>query len=99
MITPNDAPKFMLRLPADLHSRIKGWAVKNSRSMNAEIVSTLEEKYPKPVEPESVNERLADAAFAVAASWTAALKAIGQDPSTNKPLQSLLKELEDAGRI
>lgn len=40
--------KFMLRLPAGMRDRIKAVADKNGRSMNAEIVATLEEAYPVP---------------------------------------------------
>lgn len=42
--TLND--KFMLRLPDGMRDRIKAAAEANNRSMNAEIVATLEEKYP-----------------------------------------------------
>jgi len=38
--------KFMLRLPDGMRDRIKLAADANNRSMNAEIVATLEEKYP-----------------------------------------------------
>lgn len=37
--------KFMLRLPDGMRDRIKAAAEANSRSMNAEIVATLDEKY------------------------------------------------------
>jgi hypothetical protein len=40
--------KFMLRLPPGMRDRIKAVADRNGRSMNAEIVSTLEETYPLP---------------------------------------------------
>lgn len=40
--------KFMLRLPDGMRERIKAAAEANNRSMNAEIVATLEEKYPAP---------------------------------------------------
>ncbi|MDK3020956.1 Arc family DNA-binding protein [Pseudodonghicola flavimaris] len=40
--------KFMLRLPDGMRGRIKAAAEANNRSMNAEIVATLEEKYPAP---------------------------------------------------
>ncbi len=40
--------KFMLRLPDGMRDRIKAAAEGNNRSMNAEIVATLEEKYPAP---------------------------------------------------
>ncbi len=39
--------KFMLRLPDGMRERIKSMAEKNNRSMNAEIVSALEEMYPE----------------------------------------------------
>lgn len=38
----------MLRLPDGMRERIKAVAAANNRSMNAEIVATLQEKYPEP---------------------------------------------------
>lgn len=38
--------KFVLRLPDGMRDRIKAAAEAANRSMNAEIVATLEEKYP-----------------------------------------------------
>ena len=38
----------MLRLPDGMRDRIKAAADANNRSMNAEIVATLEQKYPPP---------------------------------------------------
>ncbi|SFB82155.1 Arc family DNA-binding protein [Tropicimonas isoalkanivorans] len=38
--------KFMLRLPDGMRERIKKAAESNNRSMNAELLATLEEKYP-----------------------------------------------------
>lgn len=35
-------------MPPDLKARVKAAAEANNRSMNAEIVATLEEKYPPP---------------------------------------------------
>lgn len=44
---PSDiADKFMLRMPDGLRDRIAYAAKANNRSMNSEIVTTLEEKYP-----------------------------------------------------
>ncbi|WP_313610415.1 Arc family DNA-binding protein [Rhizobium sp.] len=44
---PNDElDKFLLRMPDGLRERIKDMAAANNRSMNAEIVSTLEDCYP-----------------------------------------------------
>lgn len=44
----NLAERFQVRMPTGLRHRIKAAADANNRSMNAEIVSTLEEKYPEP---------------------------------------------------
>ncbi|QCP86504.1 Arc family DNA-binding protein [Cereibacter sphaeroides] len=38
--------QYMLRLPDGMRDRIKAAAEANNRSMNAEIVATLEERYP-----------------------------------------------------
>lgn len=46
--------QYLLRLPSDLRDRIKEAASTNTRSMNAEIVATLEEAYPAPVEEDQV---------------------------------------------
>ena len=45
-----DQDKFVLRLPDGMRDRIKAVPDKNNRSMNAEIVATLETKYPAPIE-------------------------------------------------
>ena len=42
--------RYMLRLPDGMRDRIKAAAEANSRSMNSEIVATLEEKYPAPID-------------------------------------------------
>lgn len=47
--TTRMSDKFMLRLPDGMRDRIKLAADKNGRSMNAEIVVTLEKAYPVPV--------------------------------------------------
>lgn len=41
--------QFVVRFPDGLRDRIREEAEKSGRSMNAEIVATLEEKYPVPV--------------------------------------------------
>ncbi|MES2665421.1 MAG: Arc family DNA-binding protein [Pseudomonadota bacterium] len=43
-----ESDKFMLRLPEGMRDRIKAAADQNGRSMNAEIVATLDERYPSP---------------------------------------------------
>lgn len=46
--TNRESDRFMLRLPDGMRDRIKAAAEANNRSMNAEIVATLQEKYPEP---------------------------------------------------
>lgn len=41
--------KFVLRLPDGMRDRIKSAATANNRSMNAEIVALLEERFPPPL--------------------------------------------------
>ncbi len=43
-----ESDKFMLRLPDGMRDRIKAVADANNRSMNAEIVATLDKKFPAP---------------------------------------------------
>lgn len=45
-IQPQD--KYVVRFPDGMRDRIKAAAEANNRSMNAEIIATLEEKYPAP---------------------------------------------------
>lgn len=45
--------QFIVRLPDGMRDRIKVAADANNRSMNAEIVATLQEKYPAPADPEA----------------------------------------------
>ncbi|TBN47557.1 Arc family DNA-binding protein [Paracoccus sediminis] len=41
-----ESDKFMLRLPEGMRNRIKSVAEANNRSMNAEIIATLEDAFP-----------------------------------------------------
>ncbi|RQP04844.1 MAG: Arc family DNA-binding protein [Paracoccus sp. BP8] len=41
------------RMPADLKARIEAAAEANNRTTTAELVATLEEKYPAPADPMS----------------------------------------------
>jgi hypothetical protein len=50
--------QYMLRLPDGMRDRIRAAAERNNRSMNAEIVATLEEKYPPLPDAESVLRRI-----------------------------------------
>lgn len=43
---PQPQDKYVLRMPDGLRGRIKRVAADNNRSMNAEIIATLEERYP-----------------------------------------------------
>ncbi|MEH6721029.1 MAG: Arc family DNA-binding protein [Aurantimonas endophytica] len=43
-----NSEQFQLRMPDGMRERIRTAAESNDRSMNAEIVATLEEKYPAP---------------------------------------------------
>jgi len=57
--SPSDlADKFMLRLPDGMRERIKASALRNNRSMNAEIVSCLEEKCLGVVRRETVINKI-----------------------------------------
>lgn len=42
------AERFQIRLPEGMRDRIRAAAVENGRSMNAEIIDTLEQAYPDP---------------------------------------------------
>jgi hypothetical protein len=49
-VQPQD--KYVLRMPEGMRDRIKRAADLNNRSMNAEIISVLEERFPPPPEIE-----------------------------------------------
>lgn len=55
MSTGRDSDKFMLRMPDGLRDRIKAAADTSGRSMNAEIVAVLLERFPDPDEQVSVS--------------------------------------------
>jgi hypothetical protein len=54
--TSRESEKYVLRLPAGMRERIKAAATRNNRTMNAEIVAVLEEKFPAP----TISQYLAD---------------------------------------
>lgn len=56
--TGRGSERFIVRLPDGMRHRIRMAAAANGRSMNAEIVATLAEKYP---EPRSLDEVFAKA--------------------------------------
>lgn len=45
--TQKETDKFMVRMPTDLHQKIKISAAQNRRSMNAEVVFHLSEAFEK----------------------------------------------------
>lgn len=48
MIYKEDEAQFHLRLPHDIHAKIKERAKMNNRSLTAEILATIEESLSKP---------------------------------------------------
>ena len=48
MYSKYDEAQFHLRLPHELHAKIKQRAKMNNRSINSEIVATMEESLAKP---------------------------------------------------
>jgi hypothetical protein len=69
------ADQFPLRLPDGLRDRIKAEAAAANRSMNAEIIATLEREYP---EPPPLDERLGDLLVTLG---TLAAQAEGETPT------------------
>jgi len=52
---PSDlAERFQIRMPKGLRDRIAAAAKDNNRSMNSEIIDTLEKKYPIPRDDEAL---------------------------------------------
>lgn len=54
--TPQNQDKYVVRFPDGLRDRIRDAAAANNRSMNAEIVATLERAYPPPRAPITVRD-------------------------------------------
>ena len=52
----------MLRLPDGMRDRIKTVAASNNRSMNAEIIATLEAAYPQPKPVSNLEDVIAQVA-------------------------------------
>lgn len=48
MINKEDEAQFHLRLPHEIHAKIKQRAKMNNRSINAEILATLEDSLSRP---------------------------------------------------
>lgn len=47
MYSKYDEPQFHLRLPHELHAKIKQRAKMNNRSLNSEIIAAIEESFDK----------------------------------------------------
>lgn len=73
--------KIVIRVPDGLRDRIAETAKRNGRSMNAEVVAALEEKYP----PDSINVE-------VLAKFLESLAGISA-PDGNKKLQSQINDM------
>jgi|GEM_PF-1573514 plasmid stability protein len=57
-MTSRESDKVMLRLPDGMRNRIKAAAAANKRSMNAEILSLLDQAFPEPVDDAAAMEML-----------------------------------------
>ncbi|MBO9108729.1 Arc family DNA-binding protein [Agrobacterium sp. S2/73] len=55
-----DANRFIIRMPEGLRDRIKAVAEQNNRSMNAEIVGTLQSYYPERMTLPDLRDYLRD---------------------------------------
>ena len=58
--TPKQEPPYGLRMPPDLKARVKAAADSAGRSMNAEIVATLERQYPAAGSIQSLRSAIAE---------------------------------------
>lgn len=72
--------QIALRLTSDLRDRVKAAADQAGRSVNSELVATLEEKYPAPK-----NEAILE----VWERMDALRKAVGDDPKKLEAVQEL----------
>lgn len=75
--------QFVLRFPDGLRDRIKAYAERHGRSMNAEIIRVLEREYP---EPWSIDGRVAD---------LMAMLRIIKGGATDERIDRLTRELEE----
>lgn len=90
--------QFMLRLPEGLRDRVRSHAVSQARSVNSEIVIALEEKYPAPLHPETVNEALVSASSALLDDWSKMLHALGQSATENPRYTALADAIAAAAK-
>ena len=79
-IRPHDTVRSQLRLPAELHERLRLVSNVTGRSMNAEIVRRLEESFELQEAPAAINDRqLLRAAFELVKSAREQVVAIEGD--------------------
>lgn len=86
--TSNDSDKFIIRLPDGMREMIKAAAVKNGRTMNAEVVSRIEMYdvlWANMAEYSGDNERLTG-------ELTATKAALAEQQAITRALQGLLNQ-------
>lgn len=91
-----DIAPFGVRMPPDLKERVSAAAKSNGRSMNAEIVSTLEREYPAP-KPASFEAFIANASK----ETLAAFKKYYPDapaPDENELLRSIIRTARELSK-
>lgn len=93
------ADAFSVRFPPGMRDRIKIAADLNGRSMNAEIIATLEERYPaRPLDVRAVDGLLHHIASATTPAQT--LERLAEVNAKFEAVGSLLRvELAEDGRI
>ena len=91
--------QFNVRFPPGMRDRIKVSSDQNGRSMNAEIIATLEERYPaRPLDVRAVDSLLHHIASATSAAET--LERVAEVNAKFEAVGSLLRvECAKDGRI
>jgi hypothetical protein len=89
--TGRESDKFMLRLPDGMRDRIRFVAERNNRSINAEIVATLEKAYPPPV-----TDQVLKAVYGTQAVLNV-LAETGNEALIQEGLKAAEKTLEEVG--
>lgn len=85
-------------MPPELKARVKAAAEQNNRSMNAEIVATLEEKYPNiAVKNIEILRRFLDYAIEEQIEMVESLRNSGVNPSLIKLLNAFVEAQRNAG--
>lgn len=83
-----DLGQIVIRPPAGMRDRIKAAAEANNRSMNAEIVATLEEKYPEPAPPDFETE------MATMTEWLNFIDSSEDEAEFDRRLDAVNKKLQ-----